>query len=705
MTEAGLNTVNLSQINTWQQVILFLLIIMGSAIFVSTAVLNVRKRAFEIKLQDLADRRAKRLLRPRSFTTSTARRRSSGNNERLAGIASGAIRGRAIKSEDKTNDTGADLNGAMHDRRQPSEQSDKVEQPEADIGPRIRFASNVNQPRNANLERSRSRSRSISRVLTNTGVGAHNSLYAHPNLASRPQHTRPKVKTTDENGFGTSSKPSRLNKYIETLNGYVGRNSQFHNLTEEERKELGGIEYDALCILSWIVPAYFVLFQLIGAVGCGAWLQINRPDITRTNGLNPFWTGAFFAVSAFNNSGMALLDANAAALQTSYYMLLTLSLLILAGNTCFPVFLRLILWILKISIPTESSSTTVSGWKRTLNFILEHPRRVYTNLFPSGPTWWLVTSLVVLNGIDWLAFEILNIGNPVVESISPQYRVLDGLFQAFAVRSGGFYVVAISGLYPGTLVLYVLMMYLSAFPVTMTIRNTNVYEERSLAIFAEDPPEPTEAEQRHMNGMTPFGLVRSMTGKSNLSQTPDQHPRPAKQRTWSRQDFVRQQLRSQLGHDLWLLSLAILFIVIIETSSFHSNPVVFSIFNVVFEVVSAYGCVGISVGVPWNAYSFCGAWHTGSKLILCAVMLRGRHRGLPVAIDRAILLPDESLAWAEEEDATRRRWKRDGSRSLADRQTTTMSSADLEVPSSEETQRGEAEDGLREKADHANAIV
>ena len=33
--------------------------------------------------------------------------------------------------------------------------------------------------------------------------------------------------------------------------------------------------------------------------------------------------------------------------------------------------------------------------------------------------------------------------------------------------------------------------------------------------------------------------------------------------------------------------------------------------------------------------------HPLSKLIICAVMLRGRHRGLPVAIDRAIMLPSE----------------------------------------------------------------
>lgn len=40
-------------------------------------------------------------------------------------------------------------------------------------------------------------------------------------------------------------------------------------------------------------------------------------------------------------------------------------------------------------------------------------------------------------------------------------------------------------------------------------------------------------------------------------------------------------------------------------------------------------------------YSFCGAFNPLSKLIICAVMLRGRHRGLPVAIDRAVMLPME----------------------------------------------------------------
>lgn len=182
-------------------------------------------------------------------------------------------------------------------------------------------------------------------------------------------------------------------------------------------------------------------------------------------------------------------------------------------------------------------------------------------------------------------------------------------------------------------VLYVAMMYISVYPVVITMRNSNVYEERSLGIYATDPGY-TKTKQRG----SLFGVL-----KRHLT---DQGPQPE-----TKGYFVRQQLRAQLAHDLWWIVLAILLIMIIETDQFERNPAAFSVFNVIFEVVSGYGCVGISLGVPNDAYSFCGSWHVLSKLVLCAVMLRGRHRGLPVAIDKAILLPGESQHTAEEEDA------------------------------------------------------
>ncbi len=42
-----------------------------------------------------------------------------------------------------------------------------------------------------------------------------------------------------------------------------------------------------------------------------------------------------------------------------------------------------------------------------------------------------------------------------------------------------------------------------------------------------------------------------------------------------------------------------------------------------------------------QSYSLVGAMRPLSKFIFCVVILRGRHRGLPLAIDRAIMLPSE----------------------------------------------------------------
>jgi hypothetical protein len=60
MTQAGINPVNLSSLNTFAQVILFGLIICGNQIFVSAVVVHIRKRAFEKRFKKLAQAQEKR---------------------------------------------------------------------------------------------------------------------------------------------------------------------------------------------------------------------------------------------------------------------------------------------------------------------------------------------------------------------------------------------------------------------------------------------------------------------------------------------------------------------------------------------------------------------------------------------------------------------------------------------------------------------
>ncbi|GAB7341959.1 hypothetical protein MBLNU457_g0259t1 [Dothideomycetes sp. NU457] len=662
MTLAGLNPVNLSTLNTFQQIILFVLIMLGSAIFVSAFVVHVRRKAFEKKFDIVVEERKKRrsLMRRASFNTLPFVRSISRGRD-----PNGTVRGRPITeaTSKQTNSTKPSPSAADDDTDESSMQrlnrrdstpvrpinrsdtetatekpavtdDDKPEPENQPASPtfspsKIKFGPGTNfQSVNQNQEddgfprrRTGTRRRSL---VSLSGVGASSSS----DLRTVIPRTLTIASVDDQNRA-----PRRTtHKYFPSA-GFIGRNSQFHNLTEAEREELGGVEYKALYWLSWVVPIYFILWQLFSCIGLAAWVAVYRPDTALSNGLNPWWVGAFNAVSAFNNSGMSLLDANMTAFQDAYYMLITMSLLILAGNTCYPIFLRLIFWTILKLMPDHGH------WKdhrNTITFLLDHPRRCYTNLFPARHTWWLLLAVITLNGIDWAAFEILNIGNEALYEVLPvNERVIDGLFQAFAVRNGGFYVVTITTLRISLQVLYVVMMYISIYPVVITMRNSNVYEERSLGVYADDSSESQEGDDKPKSFWS--NLLGFKGPTVNVQET--------------RAYFVQQQVRAQLAHDSWWLVLAIFLVMIIEGGQFERDPTVFSVFNVIFEIVSAYGTVGISTGVPWAAYSFSGAWHTLSKLILCAVMLRGRHRGLPVAIDKAVLLPGEKLGHAEEEDA------------------------------------------------------
>jgi hypothetical protein len=57
----------------------------------------------------------------------------------------------------------------------------------------------------------------------------------------------------------------------------MGRNSQFYNLTSEDRERLGGIEYRSLKLLLKIVTAYFIGIHLFGAICLVGWIQHADP--------------------------------------------------------------------------------------------------------------------------------------------------------------------------------------------------------------------------------------------------------------------------------------------------------------------------------------------------------------------------------------------------------------------------------------------
>ena len=391
----------------------------------------------------------------------------------------------------------------------------------------------------------------------------------------------------------------------------TGRNSAFLGLTEEQREELGGIEYRALKTLAKVLLIYFFGFHLFGLVILLPWIKRSARwrQVPVKYSQDPGWWAVFSSASLFNDLGLTLTPNSMLSFKTSALLMLVGTFLIIIGNTGFPVMLRFVIWVASKIAPYGSGT-----WEE-LRFLLDHPRRCFTLLFPSKATWWLFWILVLLNGVDLIFFIILDLKDPVVTRIPPGYRFLDGLFQAASTRTAGFSCVNLAELHPAIQVSYLVMMYISVFPIAISIRRTNVYEEKSLGIFGGEEDAGSETDP----------------------------------------SYVGQHLRRQLSFDLWYIFLGFFVIAIVEGDRIaNNNDTSFTMFSVLFEIVSAYGTVGLSLGYQGIDASFSAEFKVLSKLVICAMMIRGRHRGLPYALDRAILLPSEKLQKKEAEDGNRR---------------------------------------------------
>ena len=164
------------------------------------------------------------------------------------------------------------------------------------------------------------------------------------------------------------------------------------------------------------------------------------------------------------------------AFQGFYLALIVIGGVSLAGNTFFPSFLRFTIWTIAKIVPARSKL------HQSLTFLLDHPRRCFILLFPSTNTWYLTAIQTALHLLLWIFWILLQIDFPPISSIPPGNRIISGLFQATGVRTAGLYVISMSEIAPALLVLYTAAMYISAIPVIISIRSTNVYEEQSLGV-------------------------------------------------------------------------------------------------------------------------------------------------------------------------------------------------------------------------------
>lgn len=211
--------------------------------------------------------------------------------------------------------------------------------------------------------------------------------------------------------------------------------------------------------------------------------------------------------------------------QDASFPLFVMSFLAYAGNTLYPCFLRLVIWIMFKLVPSNSSM------KEPLNFLLSYPRRCYVLLFRSRPTWVLAGIIFALNLVDVLLILLLDLDNPAVNSIAAGPRVMAAIFQAASARHTGTASFILADVNPAVQMSLLVMMYIAVFPIAITVRASNTYEEKALGIYAPD------------------GETDESNGKN----------------------YLLAHMRNQLSFDLWYIFLGI-FCICVAESKRTMNP-------------------------------------------------------------------------------------------------------------------------------------
>ncbi|KAI2788098.1 Low-affinity potassium transport protein [Penicillium oxalicum] len=704
-TQSGLNTVDLNQMYLYQQIVIYFITMMCTPIFIHSGLVFVRLYWFEKRFQHVVqDARALRSTRSRMRTV-TGDKGNQDNDRAERGIRgrsivvirnnAGDARGNRLPNpmgqpaemqpEEDTTDGHPSSEGtspeesreptlerrfglgslrvpsqlspehhiaflekqrknkgalripspreydrggqpeALEDEEENEEDSEAMKQPSSPRSPRQHNPAEasendqvgplegphitINEP---DLPRTRTRGNTFTRLDTRPTIHEEMTKDGEDN-ALGPSATRNTFRGIFRSLTQERERPTQ--PYL-SWNATVARNSNFVDLTEEQRDELGGIEYRALKTLALVLITYYVGFHLMGIICMIPWIMCESSwgQIVTQDGVGRPWWAIFTSGSAFNDLGFTLTPDSMASFQTAVFPLLLFTFLIIIGNTGFPCMLRLMIWVLSKCVRQGSAL-----WEE-LKFLLDHPRRCFTLLFPRNASWWLFAILVALNGIDLIFFIILDLNDPTVTALSPGIRVVDGLFQAASTRTAGFSVVSLSALHPAIQVSYLIMMYISVFPIAISMRRTNVYEEKSLGIYGVEEENDEE--------------------------------------TQTAPSYIGAHLRRQLSFDLWYVFLGLFIITIAEGGRLQANDLSFQVFTVLFEVVSAYGTVGLSFGYPGVNTSFSGQFNTVSKLVIIAMQIRGRHRGLPYSLDRAVMLPSDALNRHEIEESERRMRRR-----------------------------------------------
>lgn len=334
-------------------------------------------------------------------------------------------------------------------------------------------------------------------------------------------------------------------------------------------------------VLGFVVLGYLLVIQFVGFLMVFVYMNIipSSRKILEEKGLKTLIFSIFTSVSTFANVGFIPTNENMMVFRRNSGLLLMLITQTLMGNTLFPCFLRLSIRILK-KVGKEDEGM----------YLMRNAEEIrYRHLLPWKHTKYLVGTVLGLTLVPFVLFCSMDWRLQGLEGMNSYQKIVGVLFQCVNARYTGESVMDISTVAAPTLIVFVVMMYLP--PYTCFLPNKNETEEDDQEIFCEKGKKKKIGE-----------II----------------------------------LKSVKFSQLTYIVIFIIIICITERKKMKDDPLNFHVFNIVVEVVSAYGNVGFSMGYNCErqliadpncvdkSYGFAGRWSDEGKTVLIIVMFFGR---------------------------------------------------------------------------------
>ena len=341
-------------------------------------------------------------------------------------------------------------------------------------------------------------------------------------------------------------------------------------------------EYRALVMVSVMIAVYFLFFGLLlsfmFAVFCEYADYIRVIFETADPPVEPFFGGFFLATSAFTNTGFSPFGTSVIPLAHSPGAMIWLSILIFLGNIAFPAVLRGMLGLMgRLGLERR--------WGLPIDLVRKNPRAYYQMLFPKKYVLFLsvlwiglcLANFALVMGLEW---------DGTLIEFSAGEKLVNSIFTTASIRTAGLNVTPLGSWNGALLVFQMVMFVISSNPNVIVMRATRETDTADENHSAKTP------NRKSLGKYTSELLINVVAGLTLC----------------------------------WILVLLFEF----------GNPWIRFPFPVLFEVASAFGTVGLSLGYSTSNASLSGVFTVPSKLVIILLMLIGSHRTLPDNVDSAV---------------------------------------------------------------------